>query len=168
MPKMFVYVGQYVKKSYDGASVSTTESLQMIPVHNNPSLLSLPRLNRKKCYNEPGPLPKKITTKVKSEKDEYSDDDTPDDHLDDAEMQVEQIEEMPLDDTQADTHVEKIFLNAETKTTRQRDSLSAFFHSIECQTRSLPLHLQLLAKRKISDIIFDLEEAHISEQNGQQ
>lgn len=66
--------------------------------------------------------------------------------------------------------MDHIFQNPETEavlnaTPQPHDTLTLFFKSIESHTRNLPIHLRLVAKRKISDIIFDLEENHISEMN---
>lgn len=68
------------------------------------------------------------------------------------------------------TKMEQIFLHSGSESdvnpiVRQRDALSVFFQSVETQTRNLPIHLQLVAKRKISNVIFDLEERHICETN---
>lgn len=67
-----------------------------------------------------------------------------------------------------DTKIEQIFLHSESEADQPlqaRDALSLFFQSIESQTRNLPIHLRLQAKRKISDVIFDLEERHLNEMN---
>lgn len=68
------------------------------------------------------------------------------------------------------TKMEQVFLHSESESDvnpplQQRDALSIFFQSVETQTRNLPIHLRLVAKRKISNIIFDLEERHICETN---
>lgn len=64
------------------------------------------------------------------------------------------------------TKMEHIFLQSGSESdvnpsSQDRDALSIFFQSIESQTRNLPINLRLIAKRKISNIIFDLEERHI-------
>lgn len=69
-----------------------------------------------------------------------------------------------------DVKIEQVFLHSESESelnppVPSRDALSIFFQSVESQTRDLPIQLRLEAKRKISEIIFDLEERHINEMN---
>lgn len=119
------------------------------------SFFSIQNTNRKRCYPTAEVIEQSPTFQpIKIDISMNNDDEMIPENTD---AKIEQIFLQPESESESESMQQPDALSVQ-----QPDALSSFFRSIERQTRDLPIHLQLLAKRKISAVIFDIEEQHIS------